>query len=94
MIMFLTQGLYVMPPDNVEVEPCFVMAALIGRAQALHIAVNREGTMKPYFPLSIAFRRFQKPTHVSPIARNRSRSPTMVVGQEALAKHSQQRPQR
>ena len=31
--MFLTLGLYIMPPDKVEVEPCFV-AALISRAQA------------------------------------------------------------
>ena len=34
LITFLTLGLYVMPPDNVEVEPRFVVAALIGRAQA------------------------------------------------------------
>ena len=33
-IMFLTLGLYIMPPDKVEVEPCFVVAALISRAQA------------------------------------------------------------
>ena len=32
LIMFLTLGLYVVPPDKVEVEPCFVVAALIGLA--------------------------------------------------------------
>ena len=52
-----------------------MVAALIIRAQAQDIAKKRESTMKPYLPLSIGFRRFKKPTHVSPIARNRTRSP-------------------
>ena len=64
-----------MPSDKVEVEPCFVVAALIIREQAQDITENREGTMKPYLPQSIGFRRLKKPTHVSPIARNRSGSP-------------------
>ena len=34
LIMFLTLGLYVMPPHKTQVEPRFVVAALIGRAQA------------------------------------------------------------
>ena len=71
----LTLELKIMPSDKVEVEPCFVLAALIIRVQAQDIAVNREGTMKPYPPLSIGFRRFKKITHVSPAARNRSGSP-------------------
>ena len=40
LIMFLTLGLYVMPPDKVEVEPCFVVAALIRRAQAQDFVRN------------------------------------------------------
>ena len=40
LIMFLTLGLYLMPPDKVEVEPCFVVAALIGRAQAQDFIKN------------------------------------------------------
>ena len=31
--------------------------------------------MKPYLPLSVGFRRFNKPTHVSTVARDRSGSP-------------------
>ena len=73
-IMFLTLVLYVMPPDKVEVEPCFVVAALIGRAQAQDFVRNGERTMKPYFPVPIGFKRCEEPTYVSPIARNRSRS--------------------
>ena len=42
-----------MPSDKVEVEPCFVVAALIIRAQAQDIAEKRESTLKPYLPLSI-----------------------------------------
>ena len=34
LFMFLTLGLYVAPSGGVGVEPCFVVAALIGRAQA------------------------------------------------------------
>ena len=87
-----TLGLYIMQPDKVEVEPCFVVAALIIRAQAQDIAVNRESTMKPYLPLSIRFRRFKKPTHVSPIARNRSGSHNGVgpggIGRAQSAKAS------
>ena len=30
-IVFLTVRLFIAPPDKVEVEPCFVVAALIGR---------------------------------------------------------------
>ena len=51
LIMFLTLGLYVMPPDKVDVEPCFVVAALIGRAQAQDFMRNGESTIKPYLPV-------------------------------------------
>ena len=75
LIMFLTLGLYVMPPDKVEVEPCSVVAALIGRAQAQDFTRNGESTMKPYFTVPIGFRRFKELPNVSPVARNRSGSP-------------------
>ena len=71
LIMFLTLWLNVLPIDEVEVEPRFVVAALIGRAQAQDNTENREGTMKPYLPLG----RLKEPTNVSPVARNRSWSP-------------------
>ena len=40
-IMFLTLGLYIMPPDKVEVEPCFVVAALISPAQAQGFGMDK-----------------------------------------------------
>ena len=75
LIMFLTLGLYVMPPNKVEVEPYFVVAALIGRAQAQDFMRNGESTMMQYFPVPIGFRRFKEPTNFSLVARNRSGSP-------------------
>ena len=61
-IMFLTLGLYIMPPDKVEVEPCFMVAALISRAQAQGFMRNGERTVKPNFPVPIRFRKFKEPT--------------------------------
>ena len=90
--MFFTLGLFIMPPDKVEVEPCFVVAALISRAQAQDFARKGESTRKPYFPVSIGFRRFKEPTNVSPNCPESIRVPTMVWGREASAKRSQQRP--
>ena len=84
LIMFITLVLYIMPPNKVEVEPRFVVAALISRAdakssiiraQAQHVARNEENTMKPYFSVPIGFGRFKEPKNVSPVARNRSRCP-------------------
>ena len=60
--MFLTLGLYVMPPDEVEVEPSFVVAVLICPAQNQGFMKNGErSTMKPNFPWPIRFRRFRNP---------------------------------
>ena len=73
--MFLTLGLFIVSPDKVEVEPCFVVAALIGRAQAQDFVRNGESTVKPNFPMLIRFRRFKKPTNVSPAAWDRPGSP-------------------
>ena len=39
----ITLGLKIMPSDKVEVEPCFVLAALIIRAQAQDIARREKG---------------------------------------------------
>ena len=38
--VFLTVRLFVAPPHKVEVEPCFVVAALIGRADAESLMRN------------------------------------------------------
>ena len=75
LIMFLTSGLSVMPPNKVEVEPYFVVAALIGRAQLQDLLRNGESNMKPYFPVPIGYRKLKEPTNFSPIAWNGSRSP-------------------
>ena len=34
LIMLITLEVYIIPPDKVGVDPCFVVAALIGRTQA------------------------------------------------------------
>ena len=75
LMMFLTLGLHVMPPDKVEEEPCFVVAALIGRAQAQDFMRNGESTKKPYFPVPIGFRRLEGTHKRQPSCRNRSGSP-------------------
>ena len=62
-IVFLTVRLFVVPPDKVEVEPGFVVAALISRADTKSFMENGECAVKPNFP-----------TNVSPLAWNRSRS--------------------
>ena len=73
--MFLTLGLKIMLSDKVEVEPCFVVAALIIRSQAQDIARDRESTMKPYLPIPICIRRFKEPTNaqltgIDPVPHN------------------------
>ena len=55
-IAFLTWGLIIAPPDKVEVEPYFVVAALIGRADAKSFMRNGECTVKPSSPVPIRFR--------------------------------------
>ena len=52
-IVFLTLGLFIMPPNKVEVEPCFVVAALISRADAKSFMRNGECAVKPSFPVPI-----------------------------------------
>ena len=67
--MFLTLGLYIMPPDKVEVEPSFVVAVLICRAQAQGFMKNGErSTMKTNFPIADQIQEVQgthkrQPTH-------------------------------
>ena len=90
--MFLNLGLYIVPPDKIEVKPWFVVAASVVRAQAQDIVRNSERTMKPNFPVLIGFRKFKEPTNFSPVAQNRSSSPTMVWGHQAPAERSQQMP--
>ena len=49
--------LFTAPPDKAEVEPCFVVAALIGRADAKSFMEDGECAVKPNFPVPIRFRR-------------------------------------
>ena len=91
LIMFLTLGLYVMPPDKVEVEPCFVVAALIGGAQAQNFTRNRRRHHEAV--LSSADRIQAVSTHKrQPNCPESIQVPTMVWGREASAERSQQRP--
>ena len=89
LVMFLTLGLYVMPIDKVEVEPRFVVAALIGRAQAQDFMVNgkrhREAVLSNADKIQAA-----QGTHTRQTSCPESiLVSTMVWGQEVLAKHSQ-----
>ena len=43
--MFLTRQ-FIAPPDKVEVEPCLVVAALIGRAEARWVVRNGECSLR------------------------------------------------
>ena len=45
---FFTVGLFI-APDKVEVDPCFVVRALIGRADAKSFMGNGECAVKPNF---------------------------------------------
>ena len=74
-IVFLTVEMFIAPPDKVEVEPCFVVAALVGRADAKSFMGKKECAVKPTFPVPIRFRRFKESRTVRPLAWNRSRSP-------------------
>ena len=77
LIILLTLGRYVMPPDKVEVEPCFVVAALIGRAQAQDFMSEwRKHHEAVLSCAGIGFWRFKEQTDVSPVAR----------GQEGIGK--------
>ena len=48
-IVFLTLELFIVPPNKVEVEPCFVVVALISRADAKSFMGNGECAVKPNF---------------------------------------------
>ena len=74
-IVFLTVELFIAPPDKVGVEPCFVVAALIGRADAKSFPGNGECAVKPNFPVPVRLRRSKESTNVSPVVWDRSRSP-------------------
>ena len=74
-IVFLTVKLFVAPPDKVEVEPSFVVATLVGRADTKCFVGNGEYSVLTNFPLTIRFRRFEESTHVCPLTWNRFKSP-------------------
>ena len=73
-MVLLTLWLNVLPFE-VEVKPCFVVAALISRAQAQSSMRNGKGTVKSNFPIPIGFGRLEEPTHIGPAAWNRTWSP-------------------
>ena len=74
-IVFLTVWLFVAPSDKVEVEPGFVVATLISRADTKSFMGNGECAVLTNFPLSIRIRRFEESTNVRPLTWNCSRSP-------------------
>ena len=51
--MFSVMWLGVAPIDKIQVEPCLMMAALVGRTQAESFAWDGEGTMHAYLPIPI-----------------------------------------
>ena len=55
-IVFLTVKLFIAPPDKVEVEPCFVVAALIGRADAKSFMKNGKCAVDPNNFIVLIFR--------------------------------------
>ena len=67
--------LFVAPFDKVKVEPGFVMATLVSRADAKSFMGNGECAMLTNFPVSIRIRRFEQSTNVLPLTWNCSRSP-------------------
>ena len=79
-IVFFAVWLFVAPFDKVEVEPGFVMATLVSRAETQSFMVNGECAELTNFPLSIRIRRFEESTNVRPLTWNCPRSPTMVWG--------------
>ena len=74
-IVFLTVRLFVAPSDKVEVEPGFVVATLVSRADTKSFMGNGESAVLTNLPLSIRIRRFEESTNVSPLTWKCSRSP-------------------
>ena len=64
-----------LPIDEFEVEPCLVVAALIGRAQAWSFLWDGESDVKSDFPVLVGLRRLQEPAHINPAAWNRTWAP-------------------
>ena len=58
--------------DEFKVEPCLVVADLIGRAQAYSFTWDGESAVKSDFQVLVGLRRFQEPTHISPASWNRN----------------------
>ena len=59
-IVLFVVRLFVAPIDKVEVEPGFVMATLVSRADTMSFVVNGECSVLTNFPLSIRIRRFEE----------------------------------
>ena len=52
-IMFFVMSLSAAPIDEFKVEPCLVVEALIGMAQAQSFVCDGESTMNSYIPIPI-----------------------------------------
>ena len=61
-IVFLTVRLFVAPPDKFEVEPGFVVATLVSRADTESFMGNGECVVLMNFPVSSKFRRLNPHT--------------------------------
>ena len=69
-IAFFVVRLFVAPIDKVEVEPGFVMATLLSRADTKSFMENGECAVLTNFPSSIRIRRFEESTNVRPLTWN------------------------
>ena len=74
-IVFFEVWLFVAPFDKIEVEPGFVMATLVSRADTKSFMENGECAVLTNFPLPIRIRRFEEATDVRPLTWNCSKSP-------------------
>ena len=74
-VRFFVMWFGVAPIDEIQVEPCPIMATLILWTQDESFAWDGERTVHAHFPITIWIRRFKKPTDVSPGVWNRSGSP-------------------
>ena len=63
------------PIDEIQVEPCLVVVALISRSQTKSSSQDGERTVHAHLPISTGAWWFEKSTDVCPVVRNGSRSP-------------------
>ena len=74
-LICILPGPRVAPNHKNQMNPRFVMAALIIRSQAKCVPWDGECTMLNHFPETLTARWFEKSADVGPIVRNGTRSP-------------------